>query len=201
MSNFTYEYENTSRTLETFEWDSTWHEHTEDLTTPRVLYLGDSISHATRKALNDLAKGRLLFDGLASSKAIDNPCLEETVLLFAKQQPHRKEILFNSGLHGFHLSDEDEYAEHYEQKILFLQHAFPEARLTLLLTTAVADAERDARVQARNRAVLRLAEKYSLPVVDLYALSQAHADLRSDDGVHWQPEGYRTLANAILDTL
>ena len=201
MSNFTYEYENTSRTLETFEWDSTWHEHTEDLTTPRVLYLGDSISHATRKALNELAQGKLLFDGLASSKAIDNPCLEETILLFAKQQPHRKEILFNSGLHGFHLSDEGEYAEHYEQKILFLKHSFPEARLTLLLTTAVADAERDARVQARNRAVLRLAEKYSLPVVDLYSLSQAHANLRSDDGVHWQAEGYRLLARAILDTL
>lgn len=201
MSNFTYEYENTSRTLETFEWDSTWHEHTEDLTTPRVLYLGDSISHATRKALNELADGRFLFDGIATSKAIDHPCYEETVLLFTKQQTHREHILLNSGLHGFHLSDESEYTKHYEQKIKFLLAEFPEAKLTLLLTTHVADGERDLRVEARNREVLRLAEKYSLPVVDLYSVSREHADQLSSDGVHWQPEGYRHLARAILATL
>lgn len=201
MSNFTYEYENTERTLETFEWDSTWHEHTEDLTTPRVLYLGDSISHATRKALNTLAEGRILFDGIASSKAIDHPCYEETVLLFAKQQTHREHILLNSGLHGFHLSDEEEYAAHYEKKIRFLSERFPEATLTLLLTTCVADPERNLRIEARNRAVLRLAKQYSLPVVDLYSVSLAHAELLSEDGVHWQPDGYRHLASAILSTL
>ncbi|MBO5938260.1 MAG: SGNH/GDSL hydrolase family protein [Clostridia bacterium] len=201
MSNFTYEYENTSRTLETFEWDSTWHEHTEDLTTPRVLYLGDSISHATRKALNELSEGRLLFDGLATSKAIDHPCYDETVLLFAKQQPHREHILLNSGLHGFHLSDEDEYAAHYEEKIQFLLAKFPEAKLTLLLTTCVSDTARDLRVKARNAAVLRLAEQYALPAIDLYSLSRAHAELLSEDGVHWQPEGYRHLARAIFQAL
>lgn len=201
MSNFTYEYENTSRALETFEWDSTWHEHTEDLTTPRVLYVGDSISHATRKALNTQADGRLLFDGLATSKGIDHPCFEDTIRLFAKQQPKRDRILFNNGLHGFHLSDEIEYAEHYEQMIRFLRTEFPEAKLSLLLTTHVADKERDRRVQARNRVVCALAEKYSLPVVDLYALSLANAEHLSEDGVHWCPEGYSLLASAILATL
>lgn len=201
MSNFTYEYENTERTLETFEWDSTWHEHTEDLTTPRVLYVGDSISHATRKALNELAGGQMLFDGIATSKAIDHPCYEDTVRLVAKQQPHRKHILLNNGLHGFHLSDELAYAKHYEQKIQFLLGEFPEAQLSLLLTTHVADEERDLRVQARNHAVLRLAEKYSLNVIDLYSVSLTHADLLSEDGVHWQAEGYRHLANAVLSSL
>ena len=200
MSNFTYEYENTSRALETFEWDSTWHEHTEDLTTRRILYLGDSISHSTRKALNSLAEGRLLCDGLATSKAIDHPCYEETVLLFTKQQTHREHILFNNGLHGFHLSEEA-YAKHYEQMIRFLLTSFPEAKLTLLLTTHVADAERNRRVEARNREVLRLAKQYSLPVVDLYSVSLTHTELLSEDGVHWQAEGYRYLAQAILSTL
>ena len=200
MSNFTYEYHTTSRTLETFEWDSTWHEHTEDLTTPRVLYLGDSISHATRKSLNTLAEGRILFDGIASSKAIDHPCYDETVLLFAKQQPHRAHILFNNGLHGFHLSRKA-YAEHYAKRIEFLRSQFPEAKLTLLLTTAVADAEQDACVQERNAAVLRLAEQYSLPVIDLYSVSKTCTELRLEDGVHWQAEGYLRLASTILSEL
>ena len=201
MSNFTYEYETTNRTLETFEWDSTWFEHTEDLTTPRVLYIGDSISHATRKALNALSDGRLLFDGLATSKALDHPCYEDTVRLVAKQQPHRKQILFNNGLHGFHLVDELAYAKQYEQKIKFLHSEFPDAKLTLLLTTHVTDPERDLRVQARNHEVLRLAEKYSLNVIDLYSVSLTYAELLSEDGVHWQAEGYRHLANAILSNL
>ena len=201
MSNFTYEYENTERSLETFEWDSTWHEHTEDLTTPRVLYVGDSISHATRKALNELSNGRLLFDGIATSKAIDHPCYEETVLLFAKQQPHRKHILLNNGLHGFHLVNELAYAKQYEKKIKFFLEAFPESKLTLLLTTHVAEKERDLRVQARNHEVLHLAEKYFLNVIDLYSISLTHAELLTEDGVHWQAEGYRHLASAILSNL
>ena len=185
----------------TFEWDSTWHEHTEDLTTPRVLYVGDSISHATRKALNELAEGRLLFDGIASSKAIDHPCYEDTVRLFVKQQPHRKHILLNSGLHGFHLVDELAYAKYYEQKIQFFLKTFPEAKLTLLLTTHVADDERDLRIQTRNHEVLYLAEKYSLNVIDLYSISLTYNELLSKDGVHWQPEGYRHFAAAILSNL
>ena len=201
MSNFTYEYETTNRTLETFEWDSTWFEHTEDLTTPRVLYIGDSISHATRKALNSLSGGRLLFDGLATSKALDHPCYEDTVRLVAKQQSNRKHVLFNNGLHGFHLDDELAYAKHYEQKIKFFLSEFPDAKLTLLLTTHVADPERDLRVQARNHEVLRLAEKYSLNVIDLYSVSLTYAELLSEDGVHWQAEGYRYLANVILSNL
>ena len=201
MSNFTYEYETTERALETFEWDSTWYEHTEDLTTPRVLYIGDSISHATRKALNELSSTRLLFDGLATSKALDNPCFEDTIRLVAKQQPHRKQILFNNGLHGFHLVDELAYATQYEQKIQFFQSEFPDAKLTLLLTTHVSEPERDLRVQARNQVVLRLAEKYSLDVIDLYSISLTHAELLLEDGVHWQAEGYRHLANTILPKL
>lgn len=201
MSNFTYEYETNDRTLETFEWDSTWFEHTEDLTTPRVLYIGDSISHATRKALNERADGSLLFDGLATSKAIDHPCYEDTVRLVAKQQPHRKQILFNNGLHGFHLVDALAYAKYYEQKIQFLRSEFPDTKLTLLLTTHIADPEQDLRVQARNHEVRCLAQKYSMNVIDLYSISLTHAELLLEDGVHWKAEGYRHLANAILSNL
>ena len=56
-------------------------------------------------------------------------------------------------------------------------------------------------MQARNHEVLRLAEKYSLNVIDLYSVSLTYAELLSEDGVHWQAEGYRYLANVILSNL
>lgn len=201
MSDFTYEFRDTATTLETFEWDQTWHEHTEDTETPRVLYIGDSISHATRKVLNASACGRLLFDGLSSSKALDHPCFEDTIDLFTKQQPHRKQILFNNGLHGFHLKDDTDYATHYERMIQFLLKKFPNTKLTLLLTTHVADPSQDLRVQARNRAALSLANTYSLPVIDLYSVSLENEKLLAIDGVHWSPEGYEILAKTILSNL
>ena len=201
MSDYTYEFKDTSHSLETFEWDQTWHEHTEDTETPRVLYIGDSISHATRKVLNSLAGGRLLFDGFASSKSLDNPYFEDSIALFAKQQPHRQLILFNNGLHGFHLADETDYATYYERMIRFLRSSFPTVRLTLLLTTHVSDPDRDLRVQARNAVVLRLAKTYDLPVIDLDSVTREHSDLIGGDGVHWSPEGYELLAKTILENL
>ena len=49
MSSYTYEFENRKTPLETYEWDNVWFEHTENDTDDRVVYIGDSISCATRK--------------------------------------------------------------------------------------------------------------------------------------------------------
>ncbi|MBQ9131580.1 MAG: hypothetical protein IJX62_03815 [Clostridia bacterium] len=200
MSDFTYEKHPTDQALETFEWDSTWLEHCEDTTTPRVLYIGDSISCGIRKAANRLADGKLLFDGVGTSKAVDNPFLLPTVQLWATQQGQRRFVLFNNGLHGWHL-DLTEYSAHYEKTVRFLTKEFPAARLLLLLTTHVADPERDREVVLRNQAVLEIAAKYGLPTLDLYALSREHRELLSPDGVHLISEGYELLAKEILRLL
>ena len=200
MSQFTYEKEDSKTPLETYEWDNVWWEQTKKTDTPRVLYIGDSISCGTRRRATEAARGKLLFDGFGTSKALDNPYFKHTLRLFAKQQGSRIAILFNNGLHGFHLQDDSDYKQCYEEMICFLQDEFKDTPLFLVLTTHVANPERDARVVIRNGVVSELAKKYGLPTVDLYAITKAHDDLFTD-GVHLKPEGYDLLAEELVKSV
>lgn len=197
MSNFTYEEKSDTVGLETFEWDNVWWDHPSDTTTPRVLYIGDSISCPTRRKATLLSGENIFFDGFGTSKALDNPYFYDAIRLFAKQQPKRDLILINNGLHGWHLNDEQAYAAYYEKMIKFLMEEFADTPISLVLTTHIADPARDARVQVRNRVVCRLAEQYGLSTVDLYALTKDH-DMWFTDGVHLCNEGYEALAQALV---
>ena len=183
--------------METYEWDNVWWEQTNKTDTPRVLYIGDSISCGTRRKATEISKEQLLFDGFGTSKAVDNPYLIDSIRLFAKQQGNRSAILFNNGLHGWHLQDETEYKQYYEKMIQFLINEFSGTPLLLVLTTHVANADRDARVVVRNRVVSELAEKYELTTVDLYTIIKRHDDLFTD-GVHLKPDGYALLAEDLV---
>ena len=198
MSDLTYEFETSPDRLETYEWDNVWWEHAKTEGVPRVLYIGDSISYSTRRVATSASGGTIYFDGFGTSKAVDNPYFKDSVRMFAKQQRERRVVLFNNGLHGWHLSDETEYARYYEEMICFLLEEFRDTPLMLLLTTHVANPAREQRVIARNRVVSALAQKYSLPVIDLYSLTKAHEELLSKDGVHWEKEGYQLLAEELV---
>ena len=198
MSDFTYEFNNRSQSLEKFEWDNVWWEQADVTGVPRVLYIGDSISCATRRVATAAAEGKIFFDGFGTSKAVDNPYFSESVRLFAQQQGEREVIIFNNGLHGWHLDDETEYIQYYEQLVKFLLSEFGATPIVLILTTAIADEKRNARVIKRNNAVVKLAAAYNLSVVDLYSVVNEHRELLSPDGVHLIPEGYKLLASALL---
>ena len=200
MSTFTYEYSTTTK-LETFEWDNTWIDHANDRECARVLYIGDSISCGVRKLCTERSKGKFLFDGFGTSKALDHPVFFESVRLFASQQPRRDLILFNNGLHGWHLNDQKEYAAYYERMIQTIRREYPQTTLYLVLTTAVADEATNLRVNARNAVALDLARQYALPTIDLYTVSEQFSFLRATDGVHYTKEGYEKFADCILSTV
>ena len=172
MSDLTYEFETKKQKLEKYEWYNVWWEQTARNDAPRVLYIGDSISYSTRRVATATSNGEILFDGFGTSKALDNPYYTESLSLFARQQGERSVIIFNNGLHGWHLDDETEYATEYEKMVRFILKEFEGTPLLLVLTTHVANEERDARVQVRNSVVCGLAEKYALPVIDLYMMRE-----------------------------
>ena len=199
MKGFTYEYETKSECLETYEWDNVWWEHANDPTKPRVLYIGDSISCGARGHLNTMLEGEVYLDNLGTSKGIDNPFFADTIKFFATQQGKRCAVFFNNGLHGWHLDDETEYKQYYEKMIVFLKEEFSGTPLFLLLTTPVADAERDVRVVARNRVVAELAEKYGVPTLDYYSVIKAHTEwLSPRDGVHLTGEGSQAIGRLAV---
>ena len=199
MSKFTYESGNRTNALETYEWDNVWWEQTENQTAKRILYIGDSISCGTRHAITKLTESAVLCDGFGTSKALDNPCFKPAVELFMAQQSRCDLILFNNGLHGWHLT-EGEYGKHYEEMLKFLLKA--EKKLFVLLTTDdMSSPDHNERAGARNEMAKALAEKYSLPVIDLHTVAVNNPQYHTGDGVHFTAEGYELLAKCILEKI
>lgn len=198
MKEFTYENQNNNKRYETYEWDNTWIEHANNTDAKRVLYIGDSISCGIRRIATELTNEKILFDGFGTSKGIDNPYLMDSIKIFAAQQGKRDVILFNNGLHGWHLDDEIEYKEYFENVIKFLLENFKNIPLMIVLTTFIANEEREKRVVIRNKSAVEIAKKYDLPVIDLYAESKTNQKYLKNDGVHFLKKGYVKLAKKIV---
>lgn len=198
MNHDTYEVKE-NRPQERYEWDRTWIEQTGVTDRPRCFYLGDSISWGVRPIANRMIGDRVLFDALGTSKALDNPFLRPTIDLFREQIRTPSLVILNSGLHGWHLSDDEDYPSELKSMLLFLQSRFPQIPLAVVLTTRVANPERQARVLLRNEAARRVAAELSLPVIDLYSPSEV-ADLQTD-GVHFNDEGYGVLAKVLAENV
>ena len=199
MKNFTYEETNKQEQYETYEWDNTWIDHANDALANRVLYIGDSISCGVRRKATEQTDGKILFDGFGTSKAIDNPYFKDSINLFCSQQKRRSSVIFNNGLHGWHLKDETEYRHYYEEMVKFLLIKFENTPVYIALTTHVENnKERAERVIARNQIAKEIADRYDLVVIDLYTVSFGIADLLSTAGVHFVSEGYERLAEEII---
>lgn len=201
MERFTYEAGERSERLETYEWDRVWWEQTDAKAGERILYIGDSISCAVRTVATEASENTLLFDGVGTSKALDNPYFYDTINLFATQQKQRRAILLNNGLHGWHLSDDGEYVEYYEKMLDFLSSKFAGVPIILLLTTHVLDSERDERVKTRNAAVISIAKSRAIPYIDFYSVTLEHENLISADGVHLTQDGYKLLAETLVSDI
>ena len=198
MDEFTYENQDIRTKYETFEWDNTWIENANNTDAKRVLYIGDSISCGIRRIATELTEGNILFDGYGTSKGIDNPYLMESIKSFALQEGKQDVIIFNNGLHGWHLDDDTEYKEHFEKVVGLLLQNFKNIPVMLILTTSLADEERNKRVMRRNKAVLEIAKQYKLPVIDLYNESITNHKYLRKDGGHFYKKGYRNLAKKIV---
>ncbi len=203
MNKDTYNFGAASSPLETYEWDDIWRIHAKDCEKKRALLIGDSISRGCRHKAAALSEDKLYVDNLATSKAIDNPFLYETIALTIRQESALAMVHFNNGLHGWHLSAE-EYHRCYDALIGKLIKDFPEVIFILALSTPIRNcrdlslfADRNSEVLKRNAAVIKVAEKYSLPLNDLYSVIGDSYCYHYTDGVHFTDEGYALLSSAI----
>lgn len=200
MSKFTYEQETTGAPLERFEWDNVWWEHTENKDAKRVVYIGDSISCGTRHAATRVSGDTVLFDGFGTSKALDNPFYKEALSTFLRQEGKYDAVLFNNGLHGWHLSDE-QYEAGYRGMIAFLRERTDKPLFLVLTTDTPANPTRAEIVLHRNAIVRKLSAELSLPLIDLYETAIENGALHAPDNVHFTEEGYEKLGAVILKSL
>lgn len=198
MSDFTYETENRSNKYETYEWDSIWIEHANEIDRKRVAYIGDSISVGTRRIATARTNEEILFDGFGTSKALDNPYFKDSIRLFLKQLPNVDTVLFNNGLHGWYLEDKTKYEALYDEMIQFILDEIKGAKLYILLTTAVAKDDDNERVKLRNIVAREIAEKYAIPIIDLYNITSVNINEISSDGVHPTEPLYEKIADEII---
>ena len=196
MADFTYQGKDSTLALERYEWDRTWIERTENAESPRVMYLGDSISWGIRPEAQRSVGQEFLMDALATSKALDNPWYLPTWDLLLQQTATPVLTVVNNGLHGWHLKDEEEYGPLFRA---FLEEVRKRCgKIAVVLTTCVADEARNLRVQTRNRVAARVARDLGCPVIDLYTPSLQG---KHSDGVHFDAEGYRLLAGVLVENL
>lgn len=199
MSEFTFETGNRTHKYETYEWDNTWIDHPND-GGARILYIGDSISCGIRHGATEQAGGKMVFDLFGTSRAVDNPYFKDALRVFAYQEGRRDAIIFNNGLHGWHLDDETDFKKYYEDMIRFLCGEFAGTPLAVVLSTYIKKEEDVKRVMARNKAVCEIAQAYNIPVIDLFSVSRSIKELLNDDGVHFTAEGYMILAKKIVES-
>ena len=185
---------------ESIVWDDTWIHWLDQPAATRALYIGDSISRGVRVVGNGMFGTKLFFDTFSTSKSLDNPYFFPTLKMFADQQPHREAVLFNNGLHGWHLTEE-EYGELYDAFVDELICEYGQDKIYLVLTTySASEHYPNDRVIARNEIALRIAEKKNLKVIDLYTVAEANKD-HLLDGVHFDDIGYTALVNALADAI
>lgn len=195
----TYSTTYTRDKYERWEWDNTRIIYANDDTRTRVLYIGDSISWGIRDVATPYCDEKILFDSFATSRSIDNPTFGDALKVFASQQPNRKAILFNNGLHGWHLEDYNEFGYHYENMVKFLLKEFNEPVIIVLCTTLSRESG-EQRIQVRNKITLEIAKKYNLPIIDLFSVSMQNKD-KISDGIHYTDKGYTIFADTILNRL
>ena len=185
---------------ESIVWDDTWIHWLDQPAATRALYIGDSISRGVRVVGNGMFGTKLFFDTFSTSKSLDNPYFFPTLKMFADQQPHREAVLFNNGLHGWHLTEE-EYGELYDAFVDELIREYGHDKIYLVLTTySASEHYPNNRVIARNEIALRIAKEKNLKVIDLYTVSEANKE-HLLDGVHFDDIGYTALANALADAI
>lgn len=197
----TYQESHCGSQLEQYEWTRIWFENTYDITSKRVAYIGDSICECTHQFANLMPDRQFVFNNIASSKAVDHPNYYASIAMFLSENEKLDAIIINNGLHGWHLSEE-EYGRLYGEAVHKLHREYPNTPMWIVLTTAISESnECCGRVPARNVKALEIAEKEGIGVIDLYTVSAQIAHLRKPDGVHFQDDGYRALAQEILSVL
>lgn len=191
--------------LETYEWDRIWQDHVTDTDTRRVLIIGDSISAGYMQKIPEVSGGKLLQTSLATSKALDNPCLKPMIDMVGCQLiGNCNAVTFNSGLHGWHLSVEA-YEALLDDIAAFLCERFKDKKIFFVNTTPTRNGDDMSftdkldRIRALNEAMSRVAEKYSLEVIDLFSVAYAHPEYYAQDGVHMKDEGYLEFARLICE--
>ena len=189
---------------EQFEWIHSWCDETLRNDLPRVLLVGDSITHNYQEKVRELLKGVCYVDYISTSYAIDTKMYNQLVYTFMTDSKYDL-IHFNHGFHGIHLSKKS-----YKSRMKkLLAKVEKDVKLILANSTIVyregnkrLDGAWMKRVRERNEAVQEIATENGYTVDDLYAVSASiPKEYRYVDGTHYLQDGYAMLAETVAECI
>lgn len=186
--------------IERKEWTHLWWDDADrDEGLPRVFLVGDSITDGYYNQVISQMQNDCRITVLATSKCVDNPYYLKEFDHVISQYGFRYSVIhFNNGLHNIPLKKE-EFALAYETVVKHILEVYPESKLALVLCTPCADAVMHQRAIERNEEIRKIAEKYNLPVDDLFTPMYERPELRCDDGVHYGREGQEVQGKIVGD--
>lgn len=189
----------TARIREGVEWLIAYSYNSKDFASPRVLLIGDSICNSYRDGVRDALAGKINVSFWASSKAVDDPAYFDELYYMLSAMRYDL-ITLNNGLHSLDGSDMTEWEECFRSAVKMIRDAQPGAKIAVTLTTAGRDERTNERVKEINPILLRVAEEFSLPVIDLFSITNS-LDRGTDwaDNVHFREGARAMLAKAVSD--
>ena len=189
--------EEVSLIREDIEWVSiNIQEDAQNLTSPRVLLVGDSIVVGHCPLLRKKLEGRLALDFFATSKIVcDKDYWEELHVVLVKRKYDM--IIFNNGLHGLKVEDHV-YAVGLERVLIklksFAVHIAWRNNTPCFYTEAKPENPWVMRSPKRNTIALEIANKLHIPVIDAFSVLSDKKQYCAD-GVHYNNEGYAYLVD------
>lgn len=191
-------YRNKQVKREDIEWTDVWMPDMNRHDLPRALLIGDSITRAYYKGVEQNLKGKAYCARIATSKAVGDPALTAELHAFLPEAKFDV-IHFNIGMHGWDYS-EAEYRKHLPDLLKEIRKDAPGAKLIWASTTLVrkdhGSDPTNARIRARNMIAQTYFAHERIPIDDLSALMAAYQDLHSDD-VHFNSEGATLQAKQV----
>lgn len=197
-------------TREKIEWSDFWWNNEPDITKPRVLFIGNSITRGYYGAVSSNLSGKFNSDRYSTSRSIVDPSLyKETKIAMGKY--NHAVIHFNNGLHGNHLTLE-QYEKGLEKYVRFLKSKkSKECILIFSLTTPLPSGKPGVKLDPvgnqmvidRNRIARKIMEGNNIHVIDLYSVTEPELEKYSNSkgDVHYNKEGYGVLAKRISDEI
>lgn len=192
---------------EKYEWSDMWVVNADAEAGPRVLLVGDSIVKGYYGGVEKNLGEGVNCARYATSKFLSHPdYLGELGLMIRR---YKFDVIhINNGLHGWGYT-EDQYRAGLEALVAFLQKESPASKIVWCLTTPVRDskdltkpdADKLARVEARNAIAVEIMAKHKIPVDDLFSVVKDHDDFFSPDGVHFSEAGKEAEAKQVADTI
>ena len=184
-----YTPETTSRRREMIEWSITYSYNATDLTTPRVLLIGDSICNGYQGRVREYLDGRVNVTFWASSKCVTDPDYFKELCYMLGTYPYDM-ICYNNALHSL-TTDRGEWTAAFRSAVRCIRETLPDTKLSLVSPTPLKDSSLTAITAELNGVIRETAENEKLPFIDLFSLMDP-----LDRGEYWS-DTYHFRAAAV----